>query len=60
MLPDFLKDVGSLPGGAVVVTNVMSGAEYFYQTWRKAEAQRDRVDSLTNVVADVGTCAPSN
>jgi len=45
MLPDFLMDVAALPGGGAVVNNVMSSAEYFYQTWRKAEIQRYRVDS---------------
>jgi hypothetical protein len=45
MLPDFLKDVGSLPGGAAVVDNAMAGTEYFYQTWRKAERQSSHVGS---------------
>jgi hypothetical protein len=43
MLPEFLQDVGSLPGGAAVVSNAMTGAEYFYQTWHKAELQRGLV-----------------
>jgi microsomal dipeptidase-like Zn-dependent dipeptidase len=43
MLPDFLKDVASLPGGQDAVAGMMGGAEYFYQTWRKAEAARGLV-----------------
>jgi len=43
MLPEFLQDVGSLQGGAAVVANAMTGAEYFYQTWHKAELQRTLV-----------------
>ncbi len=37
MLPDFLMDVETLPGGPAAVANLRSGAEYFFQTWRKAE-----------------------
>jgi hypothetical protein len=45
MLADFLVDVATLPvppggtlSGQQVVANLNQGAEYFYQTWRKAEA----------------------
>jgi hypothetical protein len=44
MIPDFLRDLGTLPGGTAVVANAMTGAEYFYQTWRRAERQRSRVE----------------
>jgi hypothetical protein len=41
LLPDFLQDVQSLPAGpfpgAVVVNNMNSGAQYFWETWRIAE-----------------------
>ena len=59
MLPDFLQDVGSLEGGAAVVSKVMGGTEYFYQTWRKAEQQRYLVDARTTVGTDVGACPPA-
>lgn len=40
MLWDFLEDVKLLPGGATTVdSSFMNGAEYFYQTWRIAEAR---------------------
>ena len=37
MLPDFLQDVKSLPGGAAMVARFMHGADYFYRTWKLAE-----------------------
>jgi hypothetical protein len=43
MLPDFLEDVSTLsggysfPNGSAVVSSMMYGAQYFYQTWRIAE-----------------------
>jgi hypothetical protein len=37
MLPDYLQDVQSLPGGSAVVSNMLRGAQYFYETWRLAE-----------------------
>jgi hypothetical protein len=41
MLPDFLRDVASLPGGADMVNNnFMYGADYFYKTWQIAESKR--------------------
>ncbi|HEY4212633.1 MAG TPA: hypothetical protein VGM84_14225 [Steroidobacteraceae bacterium] len=40
MLPDFLRDVASLPGGANMVNNnFMNGADYFYHTWQIAESK---------------------
>jgi microsomal dipeptidase-like Zn-dependent dipeptidase len=40
MLWDFLQDVRSLPGGAVMVdNNFMYGADYFYRTWQTAESR---------------------
>ena len=67
MLPDFLMDVAALPSGAAVVANVNSGAEYFYQTWKKAETQKVNVlcdyplsncggGTCTNVVSDSANC----
>ena len=39
MLPDFLKDARTTQGGVDVVdNNVMFGADYFLQTWKKCEA----------------------
>lgn len=43
MLPDFLKDVATLPGGAALVSNFMTGADYFFKTWQMAEAASARV-----------------
>jgi hypothetical protein len=57
MLPDFLKDVGSLPGGPAVVDNAMTGTEYFYQTWRKAERQSAHVGSQPGAATNVDSCA---
>jgi hypothetical protein len=37
LLPDFLQDVASLPGGAEVIKNMNNGAQYFYETWQMAE-----------------------
>jgi hypothetical protein len=39
MLWDFLEDVKSLPGGDAAVSNFMTGADYFYRTWKIAETQ---------------------
>lgn len=39
MLPDFLMDVASLPGGQAAVQNIMSGADYFFHTWQISEAK---------------------
>jgi microsomal dipeptidase-like Zn-dependent dipeptidase len=39
MLPDFLQDVKSLPGGATMVASFMTGADYFYRTWKTAETK---------------------
>jgi hypothetical protein len=40
LLWDFVVGVSKLPGGASLVNdNLMSSAEYFYQTWKKAEQQ---------------------
>jgi microsomal dipeptidase-like Zn-dependent dipeptidase len=40
MLPDFMQDVASLPGGPDVINNMNNGAQYFYETWRMAEQGR--------------------
>ncbi len=37
MLPDFLQDVASLSGGNGVVSNMGSGAQYLWETWRIVE-----------------------
>jgi hypothetical protein len=47
MLPDFLLDVrnvpapspGALSGAQLIDTNLMKGAEYFFQTWKLCEKQ---------------------
>jgi hypothetical protein len=44
MLADFLKDARTAPGGAELIdNNLMHGADYFLQTWRKSEAQSSQV-----------------
>jgi microsomal dipeptidase-like Zn-dependent dipeptidase len=43
MLPDFLQDVASLPGGCATVTNMQNGAQYFYETWRIAEGNTSAI-----------------
>jgi microsomal dipeptidase-like Zn-dependent dipeptidase len=44
MLPDFLQDVKTVPGGFELVhNNMMYGAESLYQTWSLAEKQAARV-----------------
>jgi microsomal dipeptidase-like Zn-dependent dipeptidase len=40
MLPDFLQDVKSLPEGATMVEGFMTGADYFYRTWKIAEEKK--------------------
>jgi hypothetical protein len=39
MLWDFVEEVKLLPAGTQAVQNLMTGAEYFYQTWKLAEAR---------------------
>jgi len=53
MIYDFLKDVSTLPApggypktGAQVVNNLMQGADYFFQTWKKCEQLKTQVDSI--------------
>jgi len=44
MLPDFLHAARNAPGGANMVdNNLMNGAEYFLQTWKKCEALKTSV-----------------
>lgn len=44
MLADFLKDVATAPGGASLIDkNLMNGADYFYETWKKCETLRGSV-----------------
>jgi hypothetical protein len=44
MLPDFLKDARTAPGGVDVVDNsLMYGADYFLQTWKKCEVEKVNV-----------------
>jgi microsomal dipeptidase-like Zn-dependent dipeptidase len=43
MLPDFLQDVKSLPGGATMIASFMTGADYFYHTWQIAETKSTTV-----------------
>jgi len=40
MLPDFLQDVGGRANGAATISNLMQGAEYFYETWVIAETKK--------------------
>jgi microsomal dipeptidase-like Zn-dependent dipeptidase len=44
MLPEFLKDARTAPGGAALIdNNFMFGADYFLQTWKKCEALKGSV-----------------
>jgi hypothetical protein len=44
MLPDFLADARTAPNGANLVdNNLMYGADYFFQTWKKCEALKTAV-----------------
>jgi len=44
MLADFLKDARTAPGGIDVIdNNLMLGADYFYQTWKRCEEQKANV-----------------
>jgi hypothetical protein len=71
MLADFLKHVRSYQGGADLVdNNLMTGAQYFYDTWKRAEslavvtcgpgftlsANRQCVCQPPNVATACGTC----
>jgi hypothetical protein len=47
MLPDFLRDVASMPNGADLVNNnFMYGADYFYKTWQIAESKRSMAPQI--------------
>jgi microsomal dipeptidase-like Zn-dependent dipeptidase len=41
MLSDLVRDLPNSAGGADVQRNLMNGAQYFYDTWKKAEMYRD-------------------
>jgi microsomal dipeptidase-like Zn-dependent dipeptidase len=44
MLPDFLADARTAPGGKDLVdANLMLGADYFLQTWKKCESESSHV-----------------
>jgi hypothetical protein len=63
MLPDFLRDVQSLPSpasasnlnGAAVVSQMMSGAQYFYESWRLAEKAAATKPAQTSCTMPVQT-----
>jgi hypothetical protein len=62
MIADFLHGLPALDGGATVVSNLQTGAQYFYETWRLVEAYRqahgsDAGASANLAVIDAG--APS-
>lgn len=45
MLADFLRDVATAPGGAALINNnLMNGADYFLQMWRKCESLKGSVN----------------
>jgi hypothetical protein len=47
MLADFVHAARNAPGSAALVDhNPMNGAEYFFQTWKKCEAQKGNVAGL--------------
>src|SRR5262249_28679549 len=37
LIPDFLQDVASLPGGPDAIRDLYKGAQYLYDTWRMSE-----------------------
>jgi hypothetical protein len=41
MLADFLHGLPALDGGAAVVADLQTGAQYFFDTWKLVEAYRD-------------------
>jgi hypothetical protein len=51
MIADFIQDVKNVPAlsspnalsGAGVINNLMLGADYFYQMWKKCEAEKAKV-----------------
>jgi microsomal dipeptidase-like Zn-dependent dipeptidase len=44
MLADFLKDAATAPGGgALIQNNLMNGAQYFLDTWKKCESLKGNV-----------------
>jgi hypothetical protein len=50
MIADFLQDVKNVPAqtangmtGTQVINNLMSGAQYFFETWQRCEAQKANV-----------------
>jgi len=40
LLPQFLQDVATLPGGQAVVERMFNGAQYFFDTWFIAERDK--------------------
>jgi len=44
MLNDFVRDARTMPGGAELIdNNLMAGAEYFLETWKRCETLREFV-----------------
>src|SRR5262249_35099273 len=45
MFADLLDSFQTMPGGSEMVSNFMTGAEYFYQTWKLAEARATHIST---------------
>jgi len=43
MISDYLKDMASIPGSGGLLDSLMNGADYFMDSWVKAEAQKTKV-----------------
>jgi hypothetical protein len=43
MIADYIKDMESIPGSAGLVDTLMNGADYFMDSWLKAEQERSKV-----------------
>jgi hypothetical protein len=63
MLPDFLVAARAAPDGPDLVdNNLMYGAQYFYETWQRAEAQSGNAAGVANAaitLSAAGMC-PGN
>jgi len=54
MIADFLHGLPTLDGGATVVSNLQTGAQYFYETWRLVEAYREAHGLDAGAIASPG------
>lgn len=59
MLPDFLQDVSTLPGGSNVIATMNAGAQYFYETWRLATGEASPPGPPPAPVKEIGSFTAS-